>query len=134
MAEHMLVGLLIICFAGMGVHLFGGDYQMNANVYFDDFADACVYAKEIQNETGRKIYVTSKVHPNVDPYAAARMMYLYAVDADLDKEQNIEVMYAPAIDRADENQIYVVESNEVAHWDWGMMHYESFGNYAVIAK
>lgn len=133
-AEHMLAGLLIICFAGMGVHLFGGNYQMNANVYFDDFADACVYAKEIQDETGRKIYVTSKVHPNVDPYAAARMMYLYAVDADLNREQNMEVMYAPDIDQADENRIYVVESNEVAHWDWGTMRYEGFGNYAVIAR
>lgn len=132
-AQNLLAVLLAVCFAGVGVHLFGGDYRMNANIYFDGFADACVRAREIQNERGGKIHVTTAVYPHVAPYDASEMMYMFAVDADMREEQDMEPFYASSVEYADETQIYVVESSEISGWDWGEMNYEEFGNYAVIA-
>ena len=66
--------------------------------------------------------------------AAAEIMYLCAVDADMRETQNISILYADGIEQADETQIYIVESSEAVTWDWGNMRYQEFGNYAVLAK
>lgn len=131
---RVLAVLLAVCFAGTGVHLFSGSYQMNANIYFDGFDQACVRAEEIQQETGAPVWVTSAVYPHVEPGAAAEIMYLYAVDADMRKSQNMASFYAGGIEQADDTQIYIVGSGEAGGWDWGDMRYEEYGNYAVIAK
>ena len=130
----VLAVLLAICFAGTGIHLFGGSYQMNANTYFDGFGEASVRAQAIQQETGAPIQVTAAVYPHVDPAAAAEMMYLCAVDADMRETQNMSILYASGISQADDTQIYIVESSEIGGWDWGNMRYEEYGNYAVLAK
>ena len=117
----------------LGAHLFGGAYQANATTYFDGFADACAHAKAIQDETGAQVNVTTTIYPHVEPDAAAKVMYLFATDADLRSEQNFTDMYAPGLEWVDDTQIYVVHANDVTDWDWGDMNYEEFGGYAVIS-
>ena len=60
-------------------------------------------------------------------------MYLYASDADLQKEQNFEVFYAPGVEIVDEAQIYIVKTDEISGWYWGNVNYEEFHGFAVIS-
>lgn len=133
LGARLLAGLMAVCVVWLGAHLFGGAYQANATTYFDGFADACAHAKAIPNETGAQVNVTTTIYPHVEPDAAAKVMYLFATDADLRSEQNFTDMYAPGLEWVDDTQIYVVHANDVTSWDWGDMNYEEFGDYAVIS-
>lgn len=130
---RLLSGLLAVCVVWLGVHLFGGAYQANATTYFNGFADACAYAGEIQEKTGARVNVTTTVYPHIQPDAAAKVMYLYATDADMREEQNFTDMYAPGLEWVDPGEIYVASASDVSYWDWGDMNYEEFGDYVVIS-
>ena len=130
---RLLSGLLAVCVVWLGVHLFGGAYRENATTYFNSFAEACAYAGEIQEETGARVNVTTTVYPHVQPDAAAKVMYLYATNADMREEQNFTDMYAPGVEWVDPSEIYVAQVNDIAYWDWGDMNYEEFGDYLVIS-
>ncbi len=132
MCTRLLAGILVVCVAWLGVHLFGGSYQMGATTYFNGFSVACAYAKEIQNKTGASICVTTTVYPHVAADEAAQIMYLCATNADLREEQNFATIYAPGLDQVDETKIYVVRDMDIYGWDWGNMHYEPFENYVVL--
>jgi len=129
----LLAGLLAVCVVWLGVHLFGGAYQANATTYFNGFAEACAHAKSIQDETGAPVNVTTTIYPHVEPDAAAKVMYLYATDADLREEQKFTDIYAPGLEWVDDTQVYVVTPEDVYNWDWGDMNYEEFGGYVVIS-
>ena len=130
---RLLSGLLAVCVVWLGVHLFGGAYRENATTYFNGFAEACAYAGEVQKETGARVNVTTTVYPHVQPDAAAKVMYLYATNADMREEQNFTDMYAPGVEWVDPSEIYVAQVNDIAYWDWGDMNYEEFGDYLVIS-
>ena len=130
---RLLSGLLAVCVVWLGVHVFGGAYQENATTYFGGFAEACAYAGELQEETGARVNVTTTVYPHVQPDAAAKVMYLYATDADMREEQNFTDIYAPGLEWVDPSEIYVAQVDDIAYWDWGDMNYEEFGDYVVIS-
>ena len=133
LGTKLLAALLAGCTVWLGAYLFGGAYQSGAATYFDGFAEACVYAKDIQDETGAPVNVTTTLYPHVEPDAAARVMYLCATNADLREEQNFTDIYAPGLEWVDDTQIYVVQVNDIGSWDWGDMNYEEFGDFVVLS-
>lgn len=138
MGSCAISGLLCVCVALLGIHLFGGGYKMNANTYFVGFGDAAVEAKRIQDETGTKVNVTSTVYPHITPSDAAEIMYLYAIDADTKNAserygKEYEVIYAPGMDGPDPEQIYFISQEDVTMWDFDGMDYKEIGDYVVLS-
>ena len=117
-------------------HLFGGSYQMNANVYFGGFREAAWCAGQIQESTHGVVNVTNTVYPHIQPSEAAEMMYLYASDADMREtvlgELKYEVIYPRGIDNPDPEQVYLVTAEETVAWDIDAFDYEDYGQYVIL--
>ena len=128
-----LAAMFALCVTMLGVHLFGGDYNLGANVYFNGFAGAAKRAAQLQAETGAKVMVTGRVYPHRSPSAAAEMMYLFAADADPASLPEYEVIYAQGMEGPQADQIYLVHYEDVYDWDFGDMAYEEFGDFVVLS-
>ena len=121
----------------LGAHLLGGDYQANANVYFDGFGELSAQAAQIQEKTGARVNVTDTVYPHISPDEAAEFMYLYATDADMRQAAkargtDYEVSYLRAIESPDASQIYLVTANDTLMWDYAEFDYAEAGQYLLL--
>lgn len=133
----VIATITAISFAGLCMYLFGGDYAMQENVYFADFAQASERAAQLGEKLGTKVNVTSKVYPHIQPADAAEMMYLYASDADTRelaqrRGTTYEVIYMDSVETPCREQVYLAEAMEMNAWDLTPFAYEGYGNYAVI--
>jgi len=130
--------LMCACTAALCVHLLGGSYAGQANVYFHGFAEACVKADAIQEEKGARVGITSTVYPHITPSDAAEIMYLYAIDADttnLNEQRNAayEMIYAPGMENPDPSCAYIVTQDDVSAWDLTRFQYEEIGDYVLLS-
>lgn len=130
--------LLCACFIMLCAHLFGAGYRDNANVYFQGFGDLAVKAESIRRETAAKVHITGTVYPHIAPSDAAEIMYLYAADADMEEARECrgeayEVIYAPAMESPDPQQVYLVTQSDVISWDLSGFCYEEQGEYALLS-
>jgi len=130
-------GLFAVCFVMLCMHLFGAGYRDNANVYFQGFGELAERAKQNQNEMEARVNVTSTVYPHIAPSDAAEMMYLYAVDAEMDevlahRRESYDVIFAQGIESPDANQIYLVTQNDITLWDLSAFQYEEMGEYVLL--
>lgn len=137
--SRILSVLMCVCTVMLGIHLFGDGYSMNTNTYFVGFGEAAAEARKIQENTGAKVNVTCTVYPHIAPSEAAEIMYLYAIDADAQTieqngEKEYEVIYAPAIDTPDPEQIYFVLQEDITAWDFGGMDYKEMGDYVLLSS
>lgn len=129
--------LLAASFVILCVHLFGGNYQDNANAYFMGFGDLAKRAEEIREEKDTKVNVTSAMYPHLAPSDAAEMMYLYAADREMDeilknRRETYDVIYAPGIENPNTDEIYLVTQSDIASWDLSPFQYEEMGEYALL--
>jgi len=134
----VLCALMCACTVMLGVYLFGAAYSENSNTYFTGFNEASIRAAEIQEETDAKVNVTCTVYPHITPTDAAEMMYLYAVNADIQNASEgygteYEVIYAPGIAEPDFAQIYMVSQEDVTEWDLTGFNYEEYGDYVLLS-
>ena len=129
--------LLTASFVILCLHLFGGNYQDNANVYFTGFGDLAAKAEEVREKEDTVVNVTGTVYPHLTPSDAAEMMYLYAIDADMKETAKnprgvYDMVYAPGIENPQTDQIYLVAQSDVASWDLSLFGYEEMGEYALL--
>ena len=133
----VISGLFAVSVVMLCMHLFGAGYRDNANVYFQGFGELAEKANQIQNETDAKVNVTSTVYPHIAPSDAAEMMYLYAVDAEMNevlahRREVYDVVYAPGIEEPYADQIYLVTQNDITSWNLDAFQYEEMGEYALL--
>ena len=129
--------LLAASFVILCMHMFGGSYQDNANVYFTGFGDLVKRAEVQRKETGAKLNVTGAVYPHVAPSDAAEMMYLYAADREMNEVQDrhretYDVIYAAGIENPNADEMYLVTQSDAALWDLSVFQYEEMGEYALL--
>ena len=123
-------------FAALCAFAVSGSYQMQANVYFVDFAQAAVRAQELGAQNGVKVNVTTSVYPHIQPSAAAEMMYLAATDADMtavegQRGTSYELIYARNM-VPDPSQVYMVTYEDSIDWDLSLFTYEEIGEYQLL--
>lgn len=135
MGISVLSALMLVSFAMLCTHLFGAGYRNGANTYFTGFGELAVRAEELREGTDTKVSVTNGVYPHIQPDSAAEIMYLYAVDADmehvLEYREHVEVIYAPGME-PDPDRIYLVRPNEIGEWDLEPFHYEELDEYVLL--
>lgn len=134
-----MLALLAASVVMLGVFLFGGTYQNEANTHFWGLDEACQKAADMQKETGRKVYITMSVYPHVDPSAAAEMMYLYSTDADMvyaaqKRGEMFEAAYLEGIESLDSDGIYIAAVRDLYNCDMENWVYEEFGGYALLSQ
>jgi len=129
--------LLAASFVILCMHVFGGNYQDNANVYFNGFGDLVKRAEMHREEKGTKLNVTGTVYPHLAPSDAAEMMYLYAADCDMNeilenRRMAYDVIYAPGIENPNTDEMYLVTQSDIALWDLDPFQYNELGEYALL--
>lgn len=128
-----LAAMFALCVLLLCAHLFGGSYELGANVYFDGFAGAARRAAQLQKETGKEVLVTTRVYPHRDPAAAVEVMYLFASDADPANLPDYEIVYVQGMETVDPDTIYLLHDGDTYDLDFGDMVYEEFGDFVVLS-
>ncbi len=129
--------LFAASFVMLGMHLFGSGYSDNTNTYFTGFGDLARKANTIAQDKDTKVNVTGTVYPHIAPSDAAEMMYLYAVDADMQEmlvnyRESYDMIYAPGVENPDPQQVYLVTQSDIAMWDLDAFQYEEMGEYVLL--
>ena len=134
-----ILALYGVSFVMLSFWLFGVGYAGEANVSFQDFEAAAKRAEEIRVSRGLHVAATSRVHPHRSPEEAARMLILYAVDADMrvaaeDPDAYGEIIWPGSMEEPPEGEISLIAAQDSRGWYWNEedWDYESFGRYVLL--
>lgn len=126
-------------FGMLAFWLFGGGYAGAANVSFADYAAAAERAGEIREARGLPVAATSRVHPHGSPEEAARMLLLYAMDADMrtaaaDPDAYGEIIWPGSMEEPPAGEVCLVAAQDSRGWYWDEEEWdcETFGRYILL--
>lgn len=136
-ASRSMWALMAVCTAMLCVHMFGGVYNAEANVYFVGFGEASARAAQLQAQSSAKVNVTNTIYPHNQPRQAAEMMYLCGADADMNAlaegKLPYEIIYAPNVETLNPDEIYMVAASDAYDWDYDAFDYEEYGDFVVLS-
>lgn len=129
---------LACSFALLCVHLFGGAYAENANIYFHGLREAAQEAKARTQETGEPVVMTTQVYPQREPEAAAQMLLAYALDLeskdwqDGTAAQTYSCAYVSEQTGLDEHTIYILRLDQTDELNADAFDFYEYGDFALL--
>lgn len=127
------LGVYVCSFAVLCVHLFGGAYQEEANVYFDGLREAAHEACVQAGKSDQPVVMTTAVYPHREPAAAAQMLLRYALEQD-GAADDLEYACAYIAEDAslDAGTIYILRPNQTDTLDTEAFEVREYGDFALL--
>lgn len=114
----------------LGVHLFGGAYQEDANVYFSGLREAAQAAKACAQERELPIVMTTYVYPHREPAAAAEMLVRYALGGE--EEVPYTCAYIAAEATLNEETVYILNADQSDGLDMDAFDVQEYGDFMLL--